>query len=68
MLQVDELRAAMGFPREHVFNHGSRRDRIKMIGNAVAPPVMGAIIEALCETGSRRKRSVTNGRYDQRVR
>jgi DNA (cytosine-5)-methyltransferase 1 len=54
MLQVDELRAAMGFPRAYAFNHGSRRDRIKMIGNAVAPPVMAAIIEALSENKTHR--------------
>jgi DNA (cytosine-5)-methyltransferase 1 len=47
MLQVEELREAMGFPAEHVFKHGSRRDRIKLIGNGVAPPVMKAAIEAL---------------------
>lgn len=49
MLQVDELRAAMGFATGHVFQHGSRRDRIKLIGNAVAPPVMTAIVDALAE-------------------
>jgi DNA (cytosine-5)-methyltransferase 1 len=38
MLQVDELRRAMGFPAAYRFEHGSRRDRIKMIGNGVAPP------------------------------
>lgn len=47
MLQVDELRRAMGFPATHRFNHGSRRDRIKMLGNGVAPPVMKAVIETL---------------------
>ena len=47
MLQVDELRRAMGFPATHQFNHGSRRDRIKMLGNGVAPPVMKAVIETL---------------------
>lgn len=47
MLQVDELRKAMGFPEEYVLKHGSRRDRIKMIGNGVCPPVMSAVIESL---------------------
>jgi DNA (cytosine-5)-methyltransferase 1 len=47
MLQVDELKRAMGFPRSHRFAHGSRRDRIKLIGNGVAPPVMQAIVETL---------------------
>lgn len=68
MLQVDELRAAMGFPREYTFEHGSRRDRIKMIGNAVAPPVMSAIIEALCENGARRSRSIRHGPRHQAAR
>lgn len=53
MLQVDELRAAMGFAVSHRFNHGTRRDRIKMIGNSVAPPVMAAIVETLIAKASR---------------
>jgi len=47
MLQVQELRRAMGFPSTYRFEHGSRRDRIMMIGNGVCPPVMQAIIEDL---------------------
>jgi len=47
MLQVDELRRAMGFPDTYRFDHGTRRDKIKMIGNGVCPPVMGAVIEEL---------------------
>jgi DNA (cytosine-5)-methyltransferase 1 len=47
MLQVDELRKAMGFPQSHTFVHGTRRDRIKLLGNGVAPPVMKAILETL---------------------
>jgi DNA (cytosine-5)-methyltransferase 1 len=47
MLQVDELRTAMGFPNTYRFEHGSRRDKIKMIGNGVCSPVMEAVIEAL---------------------
>ena len=53
MLQVEELRAAMGFPSNYTFDRGSRRDRIKMIGNAVAAPVMTAIVETLTEQKSR---------------
>lgn len=49
MLQVEELRAAMGFPSNYTFHRGSRRDRIKMIGNAVAAPVMTAIIDTITE-------------------
>jgi DNA (cytosine-5)-methyltransferase 1 len=47
MLQVDELRRAMGFATDHRFEHGSRRDKIKMIGNGVCPPVMQAVVETM---------------------
>lgn len=47
MLQVDELKAAMGFPKSYEFQHGSRRDRIKMLGNGVCPPVMKAVVRSL---------------------
>jgi DNA (cytosine-5)-methyltransferase 1 len=47
MLQVPELRRAMGFPSAYRFDHGTRRDKIKMIGNGVCPPVMKALIETL---------------------
>lgn len=47
MLQVEELKAAMGFPKSYSMRHGSRRDRIKMLGNGVCPPVMQAIVEAV---------------------
>lgn len=47
MLQVEELRRAMGFPASHSFNRGTRRDKIRLLGNGVAPPVMKSIIEAL---------------------
>jgi DNA (cytosine-5)-methyltransferase 1 len=47
MLQVDELRRAMGFPSTHSFERGTRRDKIMMIGNGVCPPVMRAVIEDL---------------------
>lgn len=47
MLQVPELQAAMGMPPKMKFETGTRRDRIKMIGNAVCPPVMRQVIRAL---------------------
>jgi DNA (cytosine-5)-methyltransferase 1 len=47
MLQVDELRCAMGLPSTYRFRHGTRRDKIKMIGNGVCPPVMKAVIRSL---------------------
>lgn len=47
MLQVDELREAMGLPSGHMLERGSRRDRVKMLGNGVCPPVMSGIVESL---------------------
>lgn len=49
MLQPEELKQAMGWPKGYRFEQGSRRDRIKMIGNAVCPPVMKAIIKILTD-------------------
>jgi DNA (cytosine-5)-methyltransferase 1 len=46
MLQVEELQAAMGMEGMRLL-HGTRRERIKMIGNAVCPPVMCAVITHL---------------------
>jgi site-specific DNA-cytosine methylase len=47
MLQVPELQAAMGMPSTMSFKTGSRRERIKMIGNAVCPPVMKDVVRHL---------------------
>jgi len=47
MLQPPELKAAMGWQTKYKINHGTRRDKIKMIGNAVCPPVMKDIVKAL---------------------
>ena len=47
MLQVPELRRAMGFGKSYLLPYGSRRDRIKMLGNGVCPPVMAAVVGAL---------------------
>jgi len=49
MLQPEELKAAMGWPKRYKMNHGTRRDRIKMIGNAVCPKVMQEIIKTLVD-------------------
>ena len=49
MLQIDELRPAMGFPSIHRFERGTRRNKIMMIGNGVCPPVMEAIIQTITE-------------------
>jgi DNA (cytosine-5)-methyltransferase 1 len=47
MLQPAELQAAMGFPQEFSLIHGTRRDKIHLLGNAVCPPVMKAIVQSL---------------------
>jgi len=47
MLQVPELMRAMGFGKEFKLLHGSRRDKIHLLGNAVCPPVIAAILSTL---------------------
>ncbi len=47
MLQVPELKRAMGFDEGFGIEQGSRRDRIRLLGNPVCPPVMQAVVRAL---------------------
>jgi DNA (cytosine-5)-methyltransferase 1 len=48
MLQVPELSRAMGFGGDFVLDAvRQRRDRIRILGNGVAPPEMQAIVETL---------------------
>ena len=47
MLQVPELKRAMGFNEDYKLLAGTRRDRIRLLGNAVCPPVMEAIVKSL---------------------
>lgn len=48
MLQVPELTRGMGFGDDYVLDQvRQRRDRIKILGNGVAPPVMKAVVETL---------------------
>ena len=47
MLQVPELKRAMGFGDDFDFPVGTRRDRIRLLGNGVCPPVMRAEVESL---------------------
>lgn len=49
MLQVPELKRAMGFGESFRITQGTRRDRIRLIGNAVCPPVMEAVIRSLTQ-------------------
>lgn len=47
MLQVPELRRAMGYDEDFKLPVGTRRDRIRLLGNAVCPPVMEAVVRSL---------------------
>lgn len=55
MLQPPELAAAMGFPSEHKWPDTSRRERIKLTGNAVCPLVMRDIVQTLVRMSSERE-------------
>ena len=47
MLQVPELKRAMGLTDAFKLQEGTRRDRIKLLGNGVCPPVMEAVVRSL---------------------
>ncbi len=47
MLQVPELRRAMGHGDDFKLPVGTRRDRIRLLGNGVCPPVMEAVVRSL---------------------
>lgn len=47
MLQVSELMRAMGFKDDYVMKVGDRRKKIKLLGNAVCPPVMEHVIKSI---------------------
>ena len=57
MLQPLEIQRAMGFDAGYRMPHGSRRDRIKLLGNAVCPPVMSAVVASIVQ-----KHAVRRGR------
>jgi DNA (cytosine-5)-methyltransferase 1 len=49
MLQPEELKLAMGFSKKYDLNIGvTRREKIKLMGNGVCPPVMTSIVSNLC--------------------
>jgi len=50
MLQVPELKRAMGFDDEYSFPIGTRRDQIRLLGNGVCPPVMEEVLRALTQS------------------
>jgi DNA (cytosine-5)-methyltransferase 1 len=47
MLQPEELKIAMGFPETYRLEVGTRREKVKLMGNAVCPPVMNSIVRAI---------------------
>ena len=47
MLQVPELKRAMGFGDDFQLVEGTRRDRIRLLGNGVCPPVMEGVVRSL---------------------
>lgn len=57
MLQPDELRRAMGFPDHYEFPNVTRREKVKLMGNAVCSPVMEAIVASLRASVSPKKES-----------
>jgi len=48
MLDIDELKAAQGFPADYEL-HGNKAEQVKQIGNSVCPAVMKAICESIGE-------------------
>lgn len=54
MLQVPELVRAMGLDRQRAgqefrIERGTRRDRVRLLGNAVCPPVMESVVRHLSD-------------------
>jgi len=50
MLQPEELKLAMGFPAHYKLKNGTRRDKVKLMGNAVCPPVMAHLVRSLIQS------------------
>lgn len=50
MLQPEELRRAMGFPTDYQFPDVTRREKVKLMGNAVCSPVMESIVNSLLQS------------------
>lgn len=49
MLQVPELKRAMGLPSAFRLDHGTRRDKVKLLGNGVCAPVMRHVVATLID-------------------
>ncbi|HXS54013.1 MAG TPA: DNA cytosine methyltransferase [Usitatibacter sp.] len=50
MLQVSELKRAMGLAPTFELPKGTRRDKIRLLGNGVCPPVMKAVVGNLLKS------------------
>lgn len=49
MLEPHEVAAGMAFPRDYIW-HGTRRERVKLAGNAVTTPAARDLIAAVAES------------------
>jgi DNA (cytosine-5)-methyltransferase 1 len=49
MLEPHECQTAMAFPDSYIVT-GTRRERVRQLGNAVTPPVMEILMERVMET------------------
>lgn len=49
MLEPYEVAAAMAFPKGYIPRKLSKRDQVKLAGNAVTPPVMTWLIDRVCD-------------------
>jgi len=47
MLQIPELKRAMGLPPSFRLDRGTRRDKVKLLGNGVCGPVMRDVVASL---------------------
>lgn len=60
MLQVPELRRAMGLPRSYRLRYGTRRDKVRILGNGVCAPVMQHVVASLMKNHPTRSRALGN--------
>ena len=52
MLQVPELKRAMGFDDGFKLPNGTRRDKVRLLGNGVCPPVMERLVSSITHHGT----------------
>lgn len=64
MLQPHELFAGQGFPKNYVFDIGTKSDQIRRVGNSVPPPFADALVRAnlpeMCVKHNRYKPAMAN--------